>query len=169
MSKRYEYYLDMSKSNLFRSAAGAPQLFMRPAHPADIKALAELMLEAYRGTIDYDGETIEDCISEVQAYLAGQRGGQPLLAESRLYFDGDTLVSACLVGEWDDRRQPIVAYVMTRPEWKGRGLAKQVIKAALTALIEKGYTAVRAVITAGNTPSERVFSGLGFQRVDFVD
>jgi hypothetical protein len=58
-------------------------------------------------------------MGEIQAYLAGQRGGQPLLNLSCLAFAGPQLVSACLAGDWQERQQPIIAYVMTRAEWKG--------------------------------------------------
>ncbi|HUS95084.1 MAG TPA: hypothetical protein VMZ24_07920 [Patescibacteria group bacterium] len=54
-------------------------------------------------TGDYDDETVEDAMGEVQSYLAGGRGGRPLLAESRLASIGSQLVGACLTGWWDER------------------------------------------------------------------
>jgi RimJ/RimL family protein N-acetyltransferase len=82
-----------------------------------------------------------------------------------LAFAGPQLVSACLAGYWDERQQPMIAYVMTRAEWKTRGVGQQVLWAVLQALREEGHREVRAVITEGNVPSERLFGRIGFHRV----
>jgi RimJ/RimL family protein N-acetyltransferase len=142
-----------------------PDLQLRAAQPTDTQVLAELMLDAYRGTIDYDDETLDDAVGEIQAYLAGERGGQPLLSVSRLAFEGSVLVSACLAADWHERQGPAIAYVMTRAGWKNLGVAQQVLCAVLQALCEQGHRQAWAVITEGNTPSERLFGRLGFQRV----
>jgi RimJ/RimL family protein N-acetyltransferase len=123
------------------------------------------MIEAYRGTIDYDDETVEDALGEVQTYLAGGRGGRPLLDDSRLAFAGPHLVGACLAGEWDERQLPIIAYVMTHGEWKNRGVGGQVLWLVLSALREQVHQEVRAVITEGNVPSERLLGRIGFQKI----
>jgi RimJ/RimL family protein N-acetyltransferase len=165
MPKRFEYFLDLSDSDRCRSSTTEPDLRLRPAQPTDSQVLAELMLDAYRGTIDYNDETLDDAVSEIQAYLAGKRGGQALLSASRLAFEGSVLVSACLVGDWHERQCPLIAYVMTRAPWKNLGVGQQALCAVLQALREQGHREVRAVITEGNTPSERLFGRLGFQRV----
>ena len=96
----------------------------------------------------------------------GDRGGQPLLEESRLAFAGDQLVGACLTGMWDERQSTLISYIMTRAEWKNRGVARLVLGAVLQALKEQGYPEVRAAITVGNVPSERLFARMGFQKVN---
>ncbi len=133
----------------------------------DASALAELMIEAYRGTIDYDGESLDDAAREVNAYLAGKRGGPALLNESRLAVDGHQLVGACLAADWRERQATLIAYIMTHGAWKSQGLGKQMLSAVLQALRQQGYLQVRAVITEGNIPSERLFGRLGFARIDY--
>jgi len=165
MTKRYEYVLDLSDFDQHRPSVTVAHLQLRAAQPTDANALAELMLEAYRGTIDYEGEALEDAMGEVQGYLAGEHGGRPLLNVSRLAFAGPLLVGACLAGDWDERQRPLIAYVMTRSEWKNLGVGRQVLWTVLQALHERGHSEVRAVITEGNTPSERLFGRMGFQRV----
>jgi hypothetical protein len=122
MPNRFEYFLALSDCDLCRSSMTVPDLQLRAAQPTDTQPLAELMLDAYRGTIDYDDETLDDAVSEVQAYLAGERGGRPLLRVSRLAFEGSVLVSACLAGDWHERQCPVIAYVMTRAESKNLGV-----------------------------------------------
>lgn len=168
MPKRFEYFLDLSDFDPCSSSRSVPDLQLRAAQLTDTQVLAELMLDAYRGTIDYDDETLDDAVSEVQAYLAGQRGGRPLLGVSRLAFEGSVLVSACLAGDWLERQCPVIAYVMTRAEWKNLGVGQQVLCAVLRALREQGHRRVWAVITEGNTPSERLFGRLAFQRVSIT-
>jgi hypothetical protein len=58
---------------------------------ADKNTLAELMLDSYQGTIDYDGETIEDSITEIESYFSGQ-SDQKWLECSWLVFSKDELV-----------------------------------------------------------------------------
>jgi GNAT superfamily N-acetyltransferase len=165
MTRRQEYFLNLSDFEHPGPSSVATHLKLRPALSGDSGALAKLMIEAYRGTIDDDGETIDDAIREVEGYLAGKHGGQPMLTESRLAFDGDHLAGACLTGEWQERQQPLIAYVMTHPAWKNRGVGKLVVAAVLEALREQGYGQVRAVISEGNIPSERLLGGMGFRPV----
>jgi RimJ/RimL family protein N-acetyltransferase len=163
MGERFEYCLALTELAPIDPLAGDLRLRIAVAHPAPVVALADLMIDAYRGTIDYDGETLADATAEVERYLAGTHGVTPLLNDSRLAFDGDVLAGACLVSQWEQRQCPLIAYVMTRAAWKGHGLAGQLVRASLQALAGRGCAEVRAVITAGNEPSERLFTRLGFQ------
>jgi L-amino acid N-acyltransferase YncA len=165
MPNRFEYFLDLSDLDQCSSSMTVSDLRFRAAQPTDAQVLGELMLDAYKGTIDYDDETLDDAVNEVQAYLAGERGGQALLSVSRLAFEGSVPVSACLAGDWHERQCPMIAYVMTRAQWKNLGVGQQVLCAVLQALRDQGHREVRAVITEGNTPSERLFGRLGFRRV----
>jgi RimJ/RimL family protein N-acetyltransferase len=165
MSERHEYTLVRPDLDGGSPEQVAGPLRLRPAEPGDLDALAELMIEAYRGTTDYDGETVAEARDEVQAYLDGERGGPPLLAASRLAFAGSLLVSACLAADWQHKRLPLIAYVMTRAQWKKRGVGKQALGAVLRALFEEGHREIRAVITEGNIPSEVLFGGFGFRKV----
>jgi RimJ/RimL family protein N-acetyltransferase len=165
MANRYQYSLVSSDFDRRGPGSAPGQLQLRAAQPGDIDALAELMIEAYLGTVDYDGETVAEARDEVQAYLDGERGGPPLLAESRLALAGRLLVGACLAAEWRERRLPLIAYVMTRAGWKRCGVGKRVLQATLQALFQAGHREVRAVITEGNTPSEVLLGGMGFEEV----
>lgn len=130
-------------------------------HPVaeDAEALAGLMLDAYLGTIDYEGEGIEEARDEVAGYL----DGKPLLELSWLRLADATPVSACLVA-WSRYGCPIVSYVMTAPHRKSTGLASDLLARSLASLAEAGHGEVLAVITEGNTPSETVFRKAGFRR-----
>ena len=159
---RFEYLFELE--NLRRSTTPdsfAEGIWRNPTI-ADQKILAELMLDSYRDTIDYDGETIEDARHEVESYFASQ--DSTWLASSWLSITENDLACASLVGFWKDRNSPIIAYVMTASQHKGKHLATMGVSRSLESLAEKNYTKVHAVITEGNVPSERVFTRLGFRR-----
>ena len=116
------------------------------------------MLDAYLGTIDYDGETIDEARAEVAGYL----DGSPLLEHSFVGMVEGSIVSACLVGTWE--HGPLIGYMMTAAEHKSRGLASHLLDHSLAALAEAGEAEVSAWITEGNLPSERIFLRAGFER-----
>ena len=158
---RHQYHLNLTPYTLYPSHLFplSPFLLRNPT-PADLPTLAALMIDAYTGTIDYDGETLEDSMGEVQSYLNGA-SGELLLDCSWLCFDGETLASAILISFWEGA--PLVAYVMTSAGYKSRGLARALLHKSLTSLKEQGHTQVLAFITEGNTPSEAIFKSIGFQ------
>lgn len=162
---RYVYFLDLSVYRRPERPALPPGAEVRPPTPSDAGLLAGLMLESYRGTLDYYGETLEQASAEVRSYLDGVEGA-PFLDCSWLCLAAGTLVSACLVGWWDERASALVYHIMTRAGWRGRGLGRALAFRALDSLVARGHAQVAAVITEGNTPSERLFMGLGFVRKD---
>ena len=154
---RHEYVLGLPSSLV------APSSDDSVRHPvaADAEALARLMLDTYVGTIDYDGESIEEAREEVAGYL----DREPLLDASWIRVGDEDVVSASLVGWWRDRACPLVSYVMTTPAMKSRGHAGDLLARSLASLVQARHHEVRAVITQGNTPSEIVFARAGFRRV----
>jgi len=165
MPTRNEYILDLALWHPRTDKGLGVEAELKPVTDSDVEALADLMLDAYRGTIDYDDEGIEDATAEVQAYLDGERAGPPLAEFSGLAFSNDQLISACLSAAWNERGRPIIAYVMTRASVKRRGLARHLLTVVLGQMRNAGHSEVRAVITEGNAPSERLFLGAGFSRL----
>lgn len=114
------------------------------------------MLDAYVGTIDYEGENLQDAHDEIQSYFEEM---SPLFEHSfGVVINGEmaSAVLVCLV-----RGQPFIAYVMTRASDRGGGLGRRVAEEALNSLARAGYGRVAFYITKGNTPSEALFGGLG--------
>ncbi len=116
------------------------------------------MMDAYRGTIDYEGETVDDARLEVAGYF----DGDPILEHSWIGVRGGSVVSACLVSKQDDR--PLIAYVMTAAHAKNQGVAAWLLGRCLDTLQAVGYVQADAWITDGNAPSERMFLKAGFSK-----
>ena len=134
---------------------------IRAPAPDDADGLAQLMLDAYLGTIDYDGENLEDARTEIDEYFSSD----PMLDCSQVVEIDGELAAATLVSIWEEGA-PLVAYVMTRSVRKGQGLARVVLVSALDCLARTAKRQVHAFITEGNTASERLFASLGAVRVD---
>ncbi len=165
MPARNLYHLELTEDRPQSELAASAGLRLRQPSEDDVGAISELMLDAYQGTIDYHGETLEDAVEEVQAYFEGRSGGAALTELSRLAFQDDQLVAACLCNQWSENGQPLVAFVMTRAAAKNQGFASLVLSEALDDLASAGHKHVYAVITNGNVPSERLFYKKGFSQV----
>ena len=127
----------------------------------DDPALGRLIELAYAGTIDEDLGDNSDGAVEMAMWR-----DEPADPESSFVAaDADgTLVAASLTSSGSDT--VYISYVFTHPEWKGRGAATACVAASLRALSARNESRrVVAGITDGNTPSERLFARLGFDRV----
>jgi len=121
------------------------------------EALAQLMLDAYRDTIDYDGETMVEARAEI-ADLFDE--GDPILDASFSLHIGGTLSAAIVAIPFE--AAALIAFVMTRPEFTNRGCAARLVQRCITALGAAGMPRVHAFITEGNGPSVTVFTRAGF-------
>ena len=126
----------------------------------DAEALAQLMLDAYRGSVDDEGETLDGARGEIGRLFDGDYGD--LLREcSFLVERGGTIVSASLVTMW--KGTPLLAFSITDPRWKRRGLARTTLLHSMNALAERGHERLRLIVTRGNAPAEGLYESLGFE------
>lgn len=158
----------MTRRHLIATLSSAPEprltLQTRPPRPDDREQLAAVMLDAYRDTVDADGdETLEVALDEVDRFFAG-RSGTPLLANSRVAYSKERIVAAALVGLFEDR--PLIAYLFTDSAWKGRGVATGLMAQVMRSLEADGHGSVHLWVTAGNEPAERIYEALGFTDLD---
>jgi ribosomal protein S18 acetylase RimI-like enzyme len=131
----------------------------RRPRPSDELQLAELMLSAYRGSVDEEEETIEQALSEIRKTFAGEHG--PFLPDcSRVVVRERRIVSAILVTGWQER--PLVAYAMTAPAWKRRGLARAGMVNTMQDVLESGEKLLSLVVTVKNEPAYSLYQDLGF-------
>ena len=165
MRRRFEYVFKLKNIRGSVIPDSLAEVTWRNPSEGDQQILADLMFASYFGTIDYDGETIEDALKEIESYYSGL--SNPLwLRYSWLVFFENELVCACLVGFWQKRNVPLIAYLMTAPHWKGKRLATAALLRSLQTLAENEYTEVHAVITEGNEPSEKIITRIGFKRLN---
>lgn len=144
------------KRTLYRRAPGpVPDLpqNLRTVNDEDDAALADLMERAYAGTIDEQLGGNSDGAVEIASWRP------TAVPDASFVVDEDQLVAASLISRHGNDFW--LGYVITHPEWKGRGLGTAVVAASLRAL----DAPVLAAVTDGNTPSERLLAKLGFTPV----
>ncbi len=126
------------------------------------------MLDSYRGSVDDNGETLDDARRDVTKLIAGDFGamdwGASIVVEA-----GDILSSARIVTR--DRVAPpplapgeaFLAFSMTAPAWKRQGLARSGLSHVIELLRSRGEPRLHLVVTRTNTPAVMLYRSLGFE------
>ena len=134
----------------------------RTVSEQDIHPMGELMLDSFRDTIDYEGETLDDAISEIQGTIAGKYG--PLLRKCSFAIEQNgQVLSACLVTFSMEANLPLIAYSMTHPDFKNQGMGTFLLKKSINALFAQGYKEVYLLVTRGNVAAQHLYEKIGFQ------
>jgi predicted N-acetyltransferase YhbS len=152
MRTRSEYRLSLLTVELPRIERVTRRVF-----GSDREVLAALMLDAYRGTIDDEGEDLEDALVAVDHYMTGW------VPEHSFVVTEDSRVVAMAfitVGSGVHYVDPIVVAA----DRQRTGLGRDAVSILLDSLVAAGISEAGATITDGNTASERLFLGLGFTR-----
>lgn len=126
---------------------------------ADEAGLGELLHRAYAGTIDDEGESLEQACAEVRKTFEGAYGEFNRECSIVVEREG-RVVSATLITRYQDR--PFVAFSFTDPAFKNQGLARACMVAAMGALRAQGEREVRLVVTVANAPAVALYRRLGF-------
>lgn len=135
---------------------------IRNVSEEDGEALAVLMLSAYRGTIDYEDEDIEDARMEVRRLVDGEYG-KPVWDCSYVAEMADVMVGAVIVTLDKEENLPLLAFAMTSPDRKRSKVASTLMKHAVNSMIDAGYNETIAYVTEGNEPSAGLASRFGFE------
>ena len=138
---------------------------MRRPDPGDATSLAQLMFDAYRGTVDDSGESLDDARAEVAKLFRGEYGRLDLPASSLIERAG-VAASATIV-----TRDPtpyftgeaFVAFSMTAPPWQRQALARNGLLHAVRTLRERGEPRLHLVVTRANVAAVRLYESLGFR------
>ncbi len=131
-----------------------------PAHPlaqADLVALGDLAYEAYRGSVDDRGETRAWHLAEMEATWAGRYG--PVQPASLVVTADHRLVAAVVITSWNSH--PLLAFALTHPTMRGRGVASGLIRRSAARLLGAGADELRLAVTA-TSPAVRLYRRLGF-------
>ncbi len=137
---------------LERSVARAPEV-------ADREQLATVILDAFRGTVDDEGEDDEAALSAVDDWLSRLEHPHSVVVEQ----DGNIVAVSFVV---DVAGRKYIDPVATVARRKREGFGRTAVLVSLRSLWDHGVHEVGAVITDGNVASEQLFTDLGFIRVD---
>jgi predicted GNAT family acetyltransferase len=128
----------------------------------DAKSLGELMYHGCRNTIDYEDETIEEFITEVQNTLEGQYG--PFLQNCFFLIEvTQKPVAATIISLF--KGVTLVTYTVTHPDHVNNGYSTYLIKKSMDALLTIGYKELYLVVTVGNESARHIYNKLGFTEI----
>ncbi len=135
------------------------QRSLKARHPvdADRDALAAVLLDGYRNTIDDEGEDLDDAYAAIDQYLTRIERPHSFVAIEQEIVVAFSFVVVVKEVHYID---PVVV----APPRKQRGFARATVQLCLASLAAAGIVEVGATITDGNIASERLFAGLGFSR-----
>lgn len=135
---------------------------MRPLAAIEISRSAALMVDAYRGTVDWqEGDDEDVAKAELENVFSNNYG---LFLES---------ASLCIVGDADKPlaqiacslidSEPTILFVYTASRFKRQGLAERLIRQAAFELQQLGYETVSLYVTDQN-PALNLYERLGFKQ-----
>lgn len=162
MKERYKLYLTLKRQDL-------DHLFVaRNLTLSDYQSLGILMLKAYQGTIDYDGESLEDSIDEMKGTLQGKYGNLVGPASYLIEKNGES-IAAVIFTTNEKEKVPLLTFAMTHPVFKNKGMSKYLIRKGLNSLLDLGYKECFLVVTEGNHPAQSMYEKMGFKPSDLPD
>jgi ribosomal protein S18 acetylase RimI-like enzyme len=152
MKQRHKLYLTIEHQDLDE------KFISRNITHSDYQSLGKLMLEAYKGTIDYEGESLEDSVTEIKGTLEGKYG---VFIESASYLIEN--VAAVIFTINGEENLPLLTFAMTHPSFKNKGMSKHLIRKGFNSLLSLGYKECFLVVTDGNQPAQSMYERMGFK------
>ncbi len=125
----------------------------------DAPVLGRLFHAAYLGTVDYEGESVDDAIAVVTGAFEGEYG-EMIAPASMLLEEAGQPVSASVVTTWQGR--PLLAFAVTHPDRKNEGLSRICTTSAMQVLALAGYRELDLFVTQANAPARALYRRLGF-------
>lgn len=132
------------------------------ADEVSLEAIAEAMMDAYRDSVDYEGETLDDTLEELENVMSGYYG--EFISEASFVIMDKEVVQACvLICLYRD--EPTITYNFTRQSAQRMGYQTLLIGRAAEILYDKGYHSLYLYMHTENKGAYRLYQSLDFQEV----
>jgi ribosomal protein S18 acetylase RimI-like enzyme len=131
----------------------------RVLNTQDAAALAALMMSAYRGTVDDEGETEVEALAEIEKTMKGGYGDWLQNYSLGTWID-ESLVSAVVVTVFENL--PLYAFCLTRDGDKRQGHCERLMRRSLGLLYGRQFPKAHLFVTASNQPAGKLYRKLGF-------
>ncbi len=124
-----------------------------------IEDLAAAMLDAYRDTVDYEGEDLEGCVKELRGVVDGKYGHFIRDASYFIEKDGE-ISSAIFISLWKEK--PLVTYIFTIKKHSGCHMARALLLKSIDSLCRMGYEELFLFVTVANESAVKLYRDIGF-------
>lgn len=141
-----------------------PDLILRNLQKTDGKELGKLMYASYLGTVDYEGETLEETLAAAESILEGQYGAIIFDASFIAFQENkhNSAIAASVVTDFE-KTGPLLAFSLTHPDFQKKGLAGHLIKLSTNSLNKLNQPNISLVVTSTNQPAVSLYRKLGFE------
>lgn len=140
-----------------------PDHDIRPVDKERIREIAQIMLDAYVSTPDYEGESLNDLTKELSMLFRGYFG--TYLDEASLVLLNDNEEPVCFLFTCDFKGEPTLTYLFTKKGHQGMGYATDLFNAAENALFAMDYDRLALYVSKENTPALKLYLKLGFMEI----
>jgi ribosomal protein S18 acetylase RimI-like enzyme len=134
---------------------------------ADAPQYRSVMLHAYEHAAESFTSTPEERAAEPDAWWVHRLENPAGLTAAFGAFEGQALVGTVALeysAKTKTRHKALVVGLYVMPAWRGRGLARALMQAALAhATARGGITVVQLEVTQGNAAATRLYDALGFR------
>lgn len=132
-----------------------------PCTSHSVESLAALLVDAYRGTVDWeDGDDEGVAEAEIRETLDGKYGSFLSAASGVIVNEVGNPISALFVSNLDGLAT--ILFVYTSKNQAGRGMASKLIRNAAHRLKEMGFDEVSLFVSEDN-PARSLYEKLGFR------
>lgn len=138
-------------------------LQVRGLNQKDGLLLGDLFFDAYQGTVDDEGETVEQARMEANATLKGEYGSV-IWEASFVLAEQDRMAGVSLITLHENK--PLLAFSAVKKVSQRSGVASCLIAHSVTALSRDGYDSLRLFVTKTNSPATALYRKLAFKIED---
>lgn len=139
---------------------------LRILDKSDAKALGDLLFYAYRGTVDDQGETIDDALIEAKNTLDGFYGLVIWPASFVIERNGE-LLAGLVVTAWPRENDYLLAFSVTRPEYREQGFATELIRLSQKELFRMEGRKLALFVNERNYKAISIYRKCGFYPATF--
>ena len=131
-----------------------------------IEEMAEVFLDAYKDTLDYDGESINETNNEIGNIIRGDYG-EIITSASGCIKIKEKLASIIFITKKSLNEEldmiSFIPYIVTKKEVIRQGFAKALIINGLQQLIKSNYKICELSVSEGNKHAYELYISLGFE------
>ena len=122
--------------------------------------MAELLYQAFHGSLDDRGETLEDWELEITNVVTGGYG--PFMKEhSFIYQENGVFQGVVMTGLF--RNVPLILYAAVAPDFRRQGKAGMLLNQVMRSFEATAYQEVFLVVKESNEPAKALYEQLGFK------
>lgn len=125
----------------------------------DINGLSISMLEAFRGTQDFEDETLEDLNEEIHSVIDSTFGIFIPDASFQIKQDAE-IISAIIISLY--KGKPLVSELFTRKKYINLGMASSLLKKSINVLLKLGYENLVLYVHPENIAAINLYKKIGF-------